>query len=274
MRGVRCEIDLTRAPPCLGWMNSWPAPRCNTEEYTGRCLRSRPFYRLWLLSRNDLADELSLFGLVQGAIGAKDFVEPFLGLAINIRMLPRTPGEERLRFSGDKAPVDGGDFVFFCDGKNALKGAALGPGHIFGTQDGPVIFLQFFDVLQKVAGLAVIVEGENVGLFELDLLNRVELFEGSPVAGPKAAGERLRRIGFAGPGEGFGEHGAHEIALVGQFLLFVAAFIGTAGFVPDVPAENALVVGQGADDSSHVGFEARKLRGILQRGGTGALHPA
>src|SRR5580704_5750217 len=273
MRGVRCEIDLTRAPPCLGWMNSWPAPRCNTEEYTGRCLRSRPFYRLWLLSRNDLADELSLFGLVQDAIGAKDFVEPFLGLAINIRMLPRTPGEERLRFSGDKAPVDGGDFVFFCDGKNALKGAALGPGHVFGTQDGPVIFLQFFKVLQKVGGLAVIVEGENVGLLELDLLDGVEFFEGSPVPVPEAAGEGLRGTDFASPSEGLRKYGADEVALVGQFLLFVAAFVHAARLIPHVPTENALIVGKGADDSFHVAFEARKLRGIFQRGGTGALYP-
>ena len=140
------------------------------------------------LSAGDLADEVYFLLLIRFAVAVEDFVEPFGGLAVGIRMLPGIPGQEGLRFAGDQAPVDGGDFVFFRDGQDSFEGAALRAGHIFGAKDRAVVAFQPLDALLEFGGRAVVVEGNDIGVVELDALHGRELFVAGPVAFPDAAG--------------------------------------------------------------------------------------
>ena len=46
------------------------------------------------------------------------------------------------------------------------------------------------------------------------------------------------------------------------------------GLVPEVPGEDARIVGEGGDDALDVGLETWILRRVSERGAAGALHPA
>ena len=57
-------------------------------------------------------------------------------------------------------------------------------------------------------------------------------------------------------------------------LLAVAPVIHVIRLVPDVPREDAFVLGERADDALDVSLEARVLGGVLQGGASRPLHPA
>ena len=58
---------------------------------------------------------------------------------------------------------------YFCAmGQDGVEGAAGAARHVFGAEDGAVILLEPLDVLLEVFGPAVVVEGDDVGLFDLD----------------------------------------------------------------------------------------------------------
>jgi len=54
----------------------------------------------------------------------------------------------------------------------------------------------------------------------------------------------------------------------------VRTFIPVIGLIPEVPGENALVVGKGSDDSFDVILKARSLGRIGEDLGSRRLHPA
>jgi hypothetical protein len=59
-----------------------------------------------------------------------------------------------------------------------------------------------------------------------------------------------------------------------QFGARVVAASGVIGFVPYVPAEDAIIIGEGSYNTLHIGFKARNLIRVGEGFGTGALHPA
>src|SRR5665213_1398608 len=76
----------------------------------------------------------------------------------------------------------------------------------------------------------------------------------------------------AGPGEGFGEELVDALDLGGFVFHAVAAFV--VGLIPDVPAENSLVVGEGSDYSLDVGLELGLIGWIEETFFARALDPA
>ena len=74
-------------------------------------------------------------------------------------------------------------------------------------------------------------------------------------------------MGGSGPGEGLGEEAGDE----GGFVLWLKrlGIVGVIGFVPDIPAEDAIVFGEGSDDALYVGFEARLVGGVGEANRTG-----
>src|SRR5437899_5182957 len=93
---------------------------------------------------------------------------------------------------------------------------------------------------------------------------------------PRAAGEWLGRIDLAGPGENLRQQRRHAGSLVRwlQFGLGVVAAAGVVRLVPYIPAEDAVVFGESADNPLHIGFEARNLGRIGERFGAGTLYPS
>ena len=79
-------------------------------------------------------------------------------------------------------------------------------------------------------------------------------------------------VGGAGPGEGLRQ----ELVDAADFGGFVGGGVASliVGLVPDVPAEDAVVVGEGADDAGDVGLELGLVGGVEQALLAGALDPA
>ena len=78
----------------------------------------------------------------------------------------------------------------------------------------------------------------------------------------------------ARPGENFGQEFFDESLFVGRLFGLVRGIVGVVGLVPEVPGEDAGVVGEGADNPFYIDFEAWVLRGIGESGAAGTLHPA
>ena len=135
-----------------------------------------------------------------------------------------------------------------------------------------MVLLEEQDVLLEVFRPAVVVEGEDIGVLGLDTRDGRHCFEGGPVALPKAAGEGLGGMGGASPCEDLGQELLDLVALGLSF--FGGVGVDVVGLIPEIPAEDARVVGEGGDDAFDVGFEARVLGGIGESGAAGALHPS
>src|ERR1700682_3001338 len=78
----------------------------------------------------------------------------------------------------------------------------------------------------------------------------------------------------ARPRKYFWQERKHQGGLVGRLRFAVAAGIGVVRLIPDVPAQNPLVVCKRANDAFDITFEPRVFRGILQRAGPRTLQPA
>ncbi len=102
--------------------------------------------------------------------------------------------------------------------------------------------------------LGIVVEGDDVGFFQLLVFRGRELFDIAPVADPDAGGERLRRVHFASPDESFLQQLKRGFFFVRQFD-FAILRDRVIGFVEDVPDLHAAVVAEMADDILHIGFE-------------------
>src|ERR1700734_192582 len=75
----------------------------------------------------------------------------------------------------------------------------------------------------------------------------------------------------ARPGEGEGKQVVDALGLVGLRAVLVGAIVG---LVPDVPRENAGIVGEGADDKLYVGLEFGFGGGVGELWHAGALYPS
>src|SRR6185437_911894 len=76
------------------------------------------------------------------------------------------------------------------------------------------------------------------------------------------------------PGEDLRKEMQHQIHFVFRLLLAVGGVVGVVGLVPEVPGEDARVVGERSDHSLHISLQARILRGVGERGSAGALRPS
>ena len=85
------------------------------------------------------------------------------------------------------------------------------------------------DVGFEIFGPAVIVEGENVGLFDLDARDGGHGVEGGPVAMPEATGERLRGMRGAGPGKNLGQKFLNESLFIGDLAVGVRGSLPLSG---------------------------------------------
>src|SRR5581483_1456657 len=77
---------------------------------------------------------------------------------------------------------------------------------------------------------------------------------------------------FACPGKNQRQKLPRDFRLIVDFLLLVRS-VFVVGFVPEVPAENAVILSECSDDAFDVGFQARTLGGVGKRGGPGTLDP-
>ena len=155
------------------------------------------------MRREKGADEADFVLAVGRAVGMEDVVMPDGGLAADIGFFPGIPGKPGLRLAGDEAPVDGCDFVFLGDGQDRLKRAAAASGHVFGAEDRAMELLEPEHALLELLGFVVIVKGNHIGQFKLELFHGAELLGRGPIALPNAAGERLRGARGTRPGECF-----------------------------------------------------------------------
>ena len=130
-------------------------------------------------------------------------------------------------------------WYFFAIGKRAIEGGAGAAGHVLGAEERAVVGFELVDAGFEDLGPAVVVEGDDVGLGELDLGGGAFLLGVRPVAVPDTAGERLRGVGVTGPGEGFGEELVDALYFSGFIGGDVAALV--VWLVPDVPAQDAVV---------------------------------
>ena len=70
--------------------------------------------------------------------------------------------------SVDETPVDGRDVQLLGKGEDGVEGAAGTAGHVLGAEDGAVEGFELLDAGLELFWPAVVVEGEDVGLGELD----------------------------------------------------------------------------------------------------------
>ena len=78
----------------------------------------------------------------------------------------------------------------------------------------------------------------------------------------------------ASPGEDLGQELSDAFGFVGGLFWIVVAAAFVVGLVPEVPAEDAVVSCEGADDAFDVGLELRFVGAVFEFSGTGTLHPA
>src|SRR3984885_5873359 len=74
------------------------------------------------------------------------------------------------------------------------------------------------------------------------------------------------------PGKGLRKQLIHPLHLGGNVLNPVATPV--VRLIPDIPAQNAVVVGEGANNAGYVSLQLRFYGRIMQAGFAGALHPA
>src|SRR6185312_3098420 len=108
-------------------------------------------------SRQGTNDAYFLFPIWLSRL-SEDVVKPDRRRLHYIRMLPGFPGIERLRLSGDKAPINGGDVMGFGNRQDGVEGAPNGAGHVFGADERTMIALEPANVLLEAFRPAVVVE--------------------------------------------------------------------------------------------------------------------
>lgn len=153
-----------------------------------------------------------------------------------------------------EAPVDRGDAMLFCDGQDRVKSAANGACHIFGAQNRAVVSLQSSDLFFEIPRPTVVVEGQDIGVLQLDRCHRRRLVFGSEIILKDAAGERLLRVCLSRPWE--------------HLWKKLYDFFRICWFVPDVPRDNTLVFGKLANNALNI------LQRILESRLARTLNPA
>ncbi len=145
-----------------------------------------------------------------------------VGWREHIGSLPRVPREIGLGLSRHETPVNRADVVLLGEGKNRVEGAAIAARHVLRADDGTMQRLKRSHPGFEAFGPVVVVEGDDVGLSELDLGDGVLLGWVGPVTVPETAGERLGRMRRARPGKCLGKKRGDEFRLV---LRFIESFV-------------------------------------------------
>ena len=205
--------------------------------------------------RGKRADELRFMPTVGPAIWIEDFVKPDGRPFQGVRAIPGIPRQPGLRFAGNQAPVDRSDTMFLRNRQRVVEGAARAARHVFGADEWPVILLQPFDALLEILRPAVVVEGDDVGLIDLNATHGVERFVGGPVSVPDAAGERLRGVLLASPCEDLGKKVEDQFDLVLRICLAVRTVVAIVRLIPHIPGKNAVVLREGSDYSLNIGLK-------------------
>src|SRR5271170_3454331 len=74
------------------------------------------------------------------------------------------------------------------------------------------------------------------------------------------------------PGKSFGKQLIHPLHLGGYILDLVPTPV--VWLIPDIPAQNAVVRGEGANNAGYIGLQLGLYSRIMQASLPGALHPA
>src|SRR5690606_901768 len=88
-----------------------------------------------------------------------------------IRLRPAVPWIYGLGFTVDKAPVKHGYVMFLGDRKKRGKRAAVRPGHVFRAPKGLAVTLELDYSLLEFLRPVIVMEADDVGMFDLKPLN-------------------------------------------------------------------------------------------------------
>src|SRR5947209_10744911 len=253
------------------WHRSLPGSKTSTETRLRRLLLALRRLRL----PNNLPYEIHFLLAVRRSVELEDIVEPHrrLLLRVRIRMLPRIPRQPRLRFARHQPPIDRRHFVLLGDRQNALERAPVRPRHILRAQDGPLILLQPFHPLLELLRLAVTVEGNDVGLLHLNLLDGTQLIRRRPVPLPQPRRDRLRRPPRPCILENLRQQRQHQLFLIRLLYPAITRLVQIVRLVPHVPRQNPVVVRERQNQLLHILQNPQLLLGIGQRHASGTLHP-
>src|ERR1039458_2523311 len=195
-----------------------------------------------------LADEIHFFLPVGSAVAAENVLEPHRRLPVDVGRLPGIPRQEHLPFSRNQARSQRRNTIFLRDGENRLNGATLAARHEARAQHRPPVRLQPLNALLEFLRPLVVLEGDDVGALDLDLLRRAQFIGARPVALPHAADDRLRGQCRAGVIEKLRQQRQHLFVLVDWLGLPESAGVQIVRLVPQVPRQNALIDGKRGDD--------------------------
>ncbi len=124
--------------------------------------------------RRKLPDQVHFMLAIRFAIGIKDVVEPNRWLHKHIRPLPGIPRQIRLRLAIHQPPVDDANVILQRDRQIGVEQTVGASCHVLGAENWPVIGFELHDVLLEIFRKAVIMEGQNIGLRQLDLFDRLQ----------------------------------------------------------------------------------------------------
>ncbi len=191
-------------------------------------------------------------------------------------MLPRLPRIIRLRLPRYESPVDRSNVLVLCERKDLVKRAPGGTRHVLGADDRAMQFPQPNDLGFERFRPAVVVKGNYIRLAQLNPLNLIRRFILRNIDVPNSAGQRLCGMHLPRPLERLRQQVRHARQLLGHLHLGfgIASRRIRAGFVPNIPPEDAIIFGKSANHPLHVGLQAGHLRAIRQCFRAGTLHPS
>lgn len=138
--------------------------------------------------------EFELGHIMGVAFFVEDIVKPRVSREVLQRADPVRPWQMRLGLAAHKAPAEHANPVLLRDWQYRLKCASGRTRHIFAAHDGAAINLKPFHAPGKILCAAIIVEGDDIRILDLRLLNRRQLVMVRPIADPDSACQWLSRI--------------------------------------------------------------------------------
>src|ERR1700730_5826699 len=96
------------------------------------------------------------------------------------------------------------------DRQDQLKCTSHRTSHVLGTQNRSVIALEPSYALFEILRPPVVVKGNYVSLFQLNVLRRSKLLRRRSLALPNSTGKRLRRMGGASPDKDVRQKSQHQ----------------------------------------------------------------
>src|ERR1700742_4453912 len=132
------------------------------------------------------------------------------------------------------------------------------------------------DTRFELLGPTVIMESNHIGFAKLNFSDGVFLRRIMPVAIPHTAGKRLLRMRGPSPRKNLRQKLGDAVELGLHILrsMRIAAAALVAGFIPQVPAENAVIVRERRNDPDGIRLELRLNGTIKQARNAWTLHPA